>query len=189
LASVNIDPSSLPTLEVPVLRPLIGVLALAFALLTTSVHAAPEAIYKRQVTQGFDETYKALYAALEKEELWVTFEADMLARMRRFAESWGPEFNQNELTGVRAMVYCNIWWTNRIANADPDMLAMCPLHISVIGHGGKTTILMLRPSVLARGSQAEGVAATLESELIGIIERTFADGPVESAPEPAPSTP
>lgn len=174
-------------------RPLIRVLALALALLTSPAHATPEAIYRHEVATAFDEAYKALYAALEKEKFWVAFEADMLARMRRAADSWGAEFNQNDLTGVRAMVFCNIWWTNRIANADPDMLAMCPLHISVVATDDTTAILMLRPSVIARGSEAEAVAATLEAELIGIIERTFPTEPVaptpERTPEPAPDAP
>ena len=164
-------------------------LALALALLASPAHAAPDAIYKHEVEMELDRAYKALYAALEQDKFWVVFEADMLARMRRFADTWGPDFNQNALTGVRALVFCNIWWTNRIANADPDMLAMCPLHISVVEDAGKTAVLMLRPSVLARGSGAEEVAATLESELISLIERALPANPPEPSPVSAPSAP
>ena len=42
------------------------------------------------------------------------------------------------LSSVRSMVFRHIWWTNRIANADPDLLALCPLHLSIYGKDGKT---------------------------------------------------
>jgi uncharacterized protein (DUF302 family) len=154
-------------------RNLPRLMVLALVLVATPLPAAPEAVYRKPVPLSFDAAYRALYAALEDKKFWVVFEADLLARMRRFADRWGEDFNRHDLTAARVMVFCNIWWTNRIANADPSMLAMCPLHLAVIEQDGQTVILMLRPSILARDSEAETVAGTLEAELIGLIERTF----------------
>ncbi len=141
-------------------------------LLTISVAAGAQApsVYKKTVGLDLDSTYEKVHQALEAQRFWVVFEADMGARMARFAERWGEDYNRNQLTGVKSLVFCHIWWTNQIANADPDMLAMCPLHLSLYERDGRTAVVMLRPSVLARGSGAEAKAAALESELIGIIE-------------------
>jgi len=127
-------------------------------------------VYKTTVTLDLDSTYEKVRGGLEEKRFWVVFEADMGARMARFAERWGDDYNRSKLSGVKSMVFCHIWWTNQIANADPDMLAMCPLHLSLYERDGRTTVVMLRPSVLAKGSRAEEKAAELESELIAIIE-------------------
>ncbi len=144
-------------------------------LLFVSLSAVAQApsVYKKTVRLDLDSAYQKVHGALEAQRFWVVFEADMGKRMARFAERWGEDYNRNNLTGVRSMVFCHIWWTNQIANADPDMLAMCPLHLSLYERDGTTAVVMLRPSVLARGSSAEAKAAELETELIGIIEGAF----------------
>ena len=141
-------------------------------LFMVSVAAVAEtpSVFKKSVALDMDSTYAKVHRALEDQRFWVVFEADMGARMARFAERWGEDYNRSNLSGVKSMVFCHIWWTNRIANADPDMLAMCPLHLSLYERDGKTTVVMLRPSVLAKGSGAEAEAAELEAELVGIIE-------------------
>lgn len=141
-------------------------------LLLTSLAAVAEApsVYKKSVGLDLDSTYEKVHRALEDRRFWVVFEADMGARMSRFAERWGDDYNRSKLDRVKSMVFCHIWWTNQIANADPDMLAMCPLHLTLYQRDGKTSVVMLRPSVLAKGSGAEEKAAALESELIAIIE-------------------
>jgi hypothetical protein len=63
-----------------------------------------------------------------------------------------------------------IWWTNRIANADPDLLALFPLHLRLYGKDGKTHVIMPRLSVLAEGSPGKDKAAELEAELRKIIQ-------------------
>ena len=149
------------------MRPLVLALLL---LISLAAFAESPSVYKKTVALDMDSTYEKVHRALEDKRFWVVFEADMGARMARFAERWGEDYNRSNLSGVKSMVFCHIWWTNQIANADPDMLAMCPLHLSLYERDGRTTVVMLRPSVLARGSGAENKAAELESELIGIIE-------------------
>ena len=53
------------------------------------------------------------------------------------------------------------------------MLALCPLHISLYEKDGKTSIVMLRPSIIAKGSGAEAKAGELESELTAVIEKAL----------------
>jgi uncharacterized protein (DUF302 family) len=140
-------------------------------LLTGYACAEPPVMYVKTVNKPIEEVYARLYKALEEQRFWVAFEVDMAARMARFRDKWGEDYNRNGLSGIRSMVFCNIWWTNRIANADPDMVAMCPLHISLYERAGSTSVVFPRPSALARGSKATEVAEELESELIGIIDK------------------
>lgn len=148
-----------------------------FFCLSVSALAAPPAVYVKQTDLALDAAYKRVYEALEQNKFWVVFEADLLARMSRFKDKWGEEFNRADLSGAKSMVFCNIWWTNQIASADPDMLALCPLHISLYEKDGKTSIVMLRPSTIAKGSSAEAQAGELENELTAVIEKALSTPP------------
>jgi uncharacterized protein (DUF302 family) len=140
------------------------------AVLAAPALASPPAVYKKTVAMDIDTAQARVYEALEDQRFYVVFEADMGARMARFAQRWGEDYNRQGLSGVRSLVFCHIWWTNQIASADPDMLALCPLHLSLYEKDGKTSLVMPRPSVMARGSGAEAQAAELEEELTAIIE-------------------
>lgn len=149
-----------------------------FALLLFTVAAAasaePAGVVRLSTTQPMDEVYARLYKALEDEKFWVVFEADMGERMARFAERWGEDYNTNALDTVKSMVFCSIWWTNRIANADPNLLALCPLHVTLYAKGGETVVLMPRLSAMAEGSPGRDKAAELEAELREILEGALA---------------
>ena len=132
--------------------------------------AEPAGVLKLTSEKSVDEVYTSVYQALENEKFWVVFEADMGKRMAKFADKWGEDYNRNDLESVQSIVFCNIWWTNQIANADPDLLAYCPLHLSLYGKDGKTVILMPRLSVLAEGSPGQESAVELEAALRKIVE-------------------
>jgi uncharacterized protein (DUF302 family) len=91
--------------------------------------------------------------------------------MKGSAERWGEDYNRNGLERIRSMVFCNAWWANRVANADPDMLALCPLHLSLTHKDGETTVVFLRPDVIARGSAAEAVSKELTELVVAAIEQ------------------
>ena len=60
-----------------------------------------------------------------------------------------------------------------MSNADPQMLALCPLHISLVYKEGVTRILFVRPSLVATGSPAEKIALELEQDVIRTIESSL----------------
>ncbi len=151
-----------------------SLLALTLMLLSL-VAQAESAIYKTSIKGDFDAIYSAVYEALEENRLFVVFEPNIGANMQGFAERWGDDYNRNELEQIRSMVFCNAWWANRVANADPDMLALCPLHLSLTHKAGETTVLFLRPDALARGSAAEGVATELTELVIKAIDQGLAN--------------
>ncbi|MDH5572167.1 MAG: hypothetical protein OEY89_10400, partial [Gammaproteobacteria bacterium] len=58
-------------------------------------------------------------------------------------------------------------------NADPDMLALCPLRMSLVEKAGKTSALFARPSVIASGSAAKPLLEKIESEVIAAIKQAM----------------
>lgn len=144
-------------------------LILWFLLVPAVVAAAPAGVVRLTTEQPMEAVYDKVYKALEAQKFWVVFEADMGSRMARFADEWGDDYNRNGLGAVKSMVFCNIWWTNRVANADPDLLGLCPLHLSLYEKNGETVLVMPKPSAMAEGSPGRARAAELEDELIGIV--------------------
>ena len=117
----------------------------------------------------FDATYSAVYEALEKHHFYVVFEPDIQKNLAGFAERWGEDYNRNQLDGIRAMVFCNGWYANQVSNKEPSMLALCPLHITLTHKAGVTTILFVRPSQVAKGSDAEAIALELEADVVKAV--------------------
>ena len=141
-----------------------------FAVLATGVSAGEPRVYVVEAPAAMDETYQAVYRALEEARFWVVFEADMGAQMARFAAEWGDDYNRNGLEAIRTMVACNAWWTNRVANADPDMLAFCPLRVALTHKSGVTRVMFERPTLMAADSPALPVMEEIEAELKAAVD-------------------
>jgi uncharacterized protein (DUF302 family) len=120
--------------------------------------------------KDLETSYETIYKALENNRFYVVFEPDIQRNISGFAERWGDNYNRNKLEGIRAMVFCNVWYTNEISNADPDMLAMCPLHITLIQQQGSTRVLFVRPTVVAADSKALAIARELEQDITNAMD-------------------
>jgi hypothetical protein len=148
---------------------MIKIIAFCFlGIFFTSAHAA-EPVFQASVEAPLDEVYDSVSNALEENRFFAVFNVDMGRNMARFAERWGEDYNRNALEGIRAMVVCNIWYTNQVSNKDPVMLSLCPLTLTFIHRQGKTTVLFARPTVIARNSPAEPIVKELEQEFIAAI--------------------
>ena len=137
-------------------------LALLLILLPPAVLATPPGILRLEARAPMDQTYEAVYAALEQARFWVVFEADLGSNLATFAERWGEDLNRSALGGIRSIVVCNAWYANQVSNADPDLLALCPLRVSLVEKDGVTRVLFARPTVTAAGSP--GIAVVEEVE-------------------------
>lgn len=135
----------------------------------TLAHAAP-GVYEKSVQQPLEAVYKRVNQSLDNNGFYVVFEPDLGKNLAGMAEKWGQDYNQSKLDGIKSMVFCSGWYANAISNADPTMLALCPLHVTLIHKAGKTTVLFLRPTHAARGSKAEKLAKELEQDVIKAIE-------------------
>ena len=137
---------------------------LAMFTCLTSVLAAP-GVQVWEVPKPLDATYDAVCQALEQNRFFVVFEPNIGNNLKGFAERWGEDFNRNRIEGIRAMVFCNAWYANQVSNQDPELLALCPLHLTLTHRDGVTRILFLRPTHIAGDSPAAALAAELEGDV------------------------
>ena len=121
-----------------------------------------------------DQVYGPLYKALEEADFYVVFEANIGRNLSRFADKWGENYNRNKLDGIRSMVFCNGWYANAVSNADPSLLALCPLRLTLIERKGVTTVLFAKPTAIAADSPASKVLQRIEQEVITVIKQAIA---------------
>jgi uncharacterized protein (DUF302 family) len=122
---------------------------------------------EKPITEVYDKVYKSL----EDARFYVVFEPNIGNNLSKFAERWGDQYNRSKLSAIRSMVFCSGWYANQVSNKDPTMLALCPLHMTLIEKDGSTTALFARPTVIAADSPARDVLAELESEVIAAIKK------------------
>ena len=138
-----------------------------------AAHAQSPHVFERQIQLPMNQVYDRLYKALEDDGFYVVFEANIGKNLSRFAEKWGENYNRNQLDGIRSMVFCNGWYANAVSNADPAMLALCPLRLALIEKNASTTILFARPTVIAGDSPARQILTRVENDVIAVIEQTL----------------
>ena len=148
---------------------------LVFVLLLPAfpVNAADgnSAVYRQQVDKPVADVYDSVYKSLEDAKFFVVFEPNIGANLARFSDKWGEDYNRNNITEIRSMVFCNGWYANKVSNLDPDMLGFCPLHLTLTEHDGKTTVLFNRPGAMAQNSPAEQLLVEIEAEVISAIQK------------------
>jgi len=196
-----------------VLPALVPVLALALTLALTLGASAPPVLadtpapspaappvaarspmlYVKRVGGDFETVYKRVFNSLENNGFFVLFEPNVGRNLKLFASRWGKDYNRNHLDEIRSIVFSNGAYANRVGNADPQMLALCPLHITLIHKGGVTSILFVRPSRVAAGTPAERVALDMEQDVIRAVEsgvRSLPPPPsdLKMPPVPVPQT-
>lgn len=148
-----------------------------FALVSANAFAESPSVYEKTVDQNLDTAYKRVYKALDSNGFKVVFEVDIQENLTKSAAKNGlKDFNLNQLEGTKSMVFCNGPLAIKISNADPTMLALCPLHLTFTQKAGRATVLFVRPSVIAQGSKAETAVKELEGKVIKAIESGLNDG-------------
>ena len=143
-------------------------MSLLLCLLSASVFAASP-VYVATSQQSVDKVYKSVHASLEKNGFFVVFEPDIGANISGMAKRWGDDYNRNKLSTIRSMIFCNGWYANQVSNKDPEMLALCPLSLTVIEKAGTVKVLFVRPDEVAKHSPAAKVTAELTSDVIKAI--------------------
>ena len=145
---------------------------LLLALITPQAYAE-SSVFQTSATLPLDQAYDRVYQSLENNRFWVVFEADIGKNISGFAEKWGDEYNQQNLEGIRSMVFCNGWYANQVSNLDPAMLALCPMRLTLIHKQGVSTVLFARPTVIAADSPANQVLKELEDEVIASLQQAM----------------
>jgi uncharacterized protein (DUF302 family) len=145
------------------------ILLILLLFTSAAVQATPAGVFRADARAPMDKTYPAIYKAVEAARFWVVFEADIGNNLAGFAKKWGDDYNRNQLSGIRSMVVCNGWYANAVSNADPDLLALCPLRVNLVEKDGATRVLFARPSVIAAGSPGEATVREIEDILVQAI--------------------
>ena len=142
---------------------------LFFIVNASTVYAQNDAVFKITIDKALEKVYTSVYESLEEARFFVVFEPDIGSNLARFSERWGDDYNKNDLTALRSMVFCNAWYANKVSNLDPDLLGLCPLHISLYEKQGVTTILFNRPSTISKNSPAHALIKEIEEQVIEAI--------------------
>ncbi len=132
-----------------------------------------DAIYSISAERPGEEVYQSVYKALEESRFYVIFEANIGKNLARNAERWGEEYNKNKFDYVKSMVTCNPYYTNQVMNLAPEMMALCPISLTVMSKEGRTTVLFRRLTPLAKGSAAEDLLWEIENTIIAAIENVI----------------
>jgi len=144
-----------------------------FLLSSASVYGDDDiqVVYRQQVDKPISAVYDRLYKSLENARFFVVFEPNIGKNLARFSEKWGDDYNRNNISSIRSMIFCNGWYANKVSNLDPNMLGFCPLHITLFERDGKTTVLFNRPGIMAENSPASELLMKIESEVIEAIKQ------------------
>ena len=152
------------------------IFTLLLAIVSLNTLAETPAVYEKSFDQSMDTAYPRVQKALEDNGFKVVYELDMLDNLTKYAEKNAvKDFNLNKLEGIKTMVFCNGPLAVKISNADPAMLALCPLHLTLTQKAGRVTVLFVRPGMTAQGSKAEAPAKELEEKVIKTIESGLSD--------------
>ena len=144
-------------------------------LLTFSAWAAETNVYKVTYNVGVEKTLENMLKQFKAEGLLVVWQLDILAEFkeRGLDKKLGEDFNRPKLDAVRTMIVCNGMLGNAIVNADADMMAYCPVRITLTEKDGVTTILYVRPSSAPRDSKAYPALLKLENKVTKAIEASM----------------
>jgi uncharacterized protein (DUF302 family) len=147
-------------------------------------------VMRWDVNQDFNRVYREVYRSLEEHRFFVIFEANIGRNLRGYAARRGEDYNRNGLEEIRSMVFCNIAYTNQLANQDPDVLSLCPMHITFYQKGPTTSILYTRPTTVGQGSPAMPLLKEIETEVGRAVESGISAATSrEPIPGPGPAMP
>jgi uncharacterized protein (DUF302 family) len=123
---------------------------------------------------GLETAYENVYRSLENNNMFVIFEADMGRTLAGFSDRWGANYNRTQLQGIRTMMFCNPWYVNEVSNIDPQLLAFCPMHVTLYRQNNITHIVFVRPAHVGQRSPAAGLLEGLEAKVAAAVEAGMA---------------
>ena len=140
--------------------------------LTLSLSLFADTVYTKTYDAPMAKIYPKVLSSFDNAHLIVVSEIDILGKFKAagLPKTFGKNFNTNNLTGIKAIIACNGWFGNEVANADPKMMAFCPVRVTLIEREGKTTVTYVRASVASKESKAYPTLVKLEAKVIKAIE-------------------
>jgi hypothetical protein len=149
-------------------------LLLVLGLFITVCQAELPGVRHWVLQQDLETAYESIHKSLEENNFFVVFEPNIGNNLAGFAERWGKDYNRNNLEGIRSMVFCNGWYANQISNVDPQLLALCPLHITLYRQSDMTHVVFVSPTHVGKGSDVTVLLQELEARVSAAIESGIA---------------
>ncbi len=138
---------------------------LIFVILFSSTLFASSSIYKVSLNEDFRSSLHTLKKTLEAQDLFIITKADISGTLARMKGKIGKDYNKRGYEVAKSIIFCNPFYANDVMNADPDMMALCPLKIMLLTKNGKTTALFVLPSKLAGSSPAKSILVKVENRV------------------------
>ncbi|MDQ1263464.1 MAG: hypothetical protein QG559_465 [Campylobacterota bacterium] len=141
-------------------------------ILSVSLWAAEHNVYSVTFNAPIDKVENNMLTKFQAENLVVAWQLDILDEFnkRGLVKKLGDKYNTGKLSNVRTLVACNGMIGNDIMNADPTMMAYCPIRITLTEKDGKTTVLYVRPTSAPKDSKAYPHLVKLEKKVTKAIE-------------------
>lgn len=141
-------------------------------IMSLSLGLWANSVYVKTYDKPMTEVYTKLLSSFDSAHLVVVTEINILEKFKGagLPEKFGKNFNTNNLTGIKAIIACNGWFGNEVANTDPKMMGFCPIRVTVVEQEGKTSVLFVRSSVAPKESPAYAILEKLESKVIAAID-------------------
>ncbi|WP_027857101.1 DUF302 domain-containing protein [Marinobacterium jannaschii] len=137
-------------------------------LFSLPLQAGP--VMTMEIKGEFSQNYLKIYEALEQHRFFVVFEPNIGQSVSRFKDRWKEDYNRNQLEEIQSLVFCNPWYVNQVSNKDPQMLALCPLSVTLTQKSGITQIYFLRPSQINPQSPAQPILEELEADIVKALK-------------------
>ena len=138
---------------------------LTFALFFSSTLFASSSIYKVSVNEDFRSALHNIKKTLEDQNLYIISKADISGTLASMKGKLGKDYNKRGYEVAKSIIFCNPFYANDVMNADPDMMALCPLKIMLMTKNGKTTALFVLPSKLSGKSPAKKILIEVENRV------------------------
>jgi Domain of unknown function DUF302. len=142
---------------------------LACLMLAAPALAGSPAVYEQSAKIDADTAYDKLNAALEQHGYYVIFEPNIGKNLQGMAAKLGADYNRNQLTTIKSLVFCNPRYANEMSNLDPAMLALCPMHVTLTHKGDITSVYFIRTSMVTHGSAGDALGKKIEADVIAAI--------------------
>lgn len=153
----------------------IYIILLAVAIQAGGDETGENPVYKISVQQPFDQVYRNVYKSLEDASFWVIFEANIGKNLARNAERWGEEYNRNRFEEVKTMVICNPYYANQVLNQAPDLIAFCPMGVTLLHKSGITTVMFERLLYKSKDSPVADMMWEIDNTIISAIENAVSE--------------
>jgi len=141
-------------------------------LLTLSANLFASDFYTKVIYEPIETYYPKFKAAIKKNHMNVLYELDLIKQFKDkgYPAKFGKEFNTNKLDGVKTVLVCNGYVGNQVSNIDPIMMALCPIRVTLIKEGGRTTVVFLKHSSVSAPKKIKDLLITLDNVIINTID-------------------